>query len=118
MGMLKASRMTGPGSTLGLGLYSNFYSKKAAVEASTALTHCVRAPYPLQPLQPLQLYSISTVYSLYTTPLCRSHETGTHTASKFRISFPLVNEQCMHIVTLLGTIGTRQVSRPSHPVQL
>ena len=40
------------------------------------------------------------------------------TTSKFRISFPLVNEQCMHIVTLLGTIGTRQVSRPSHPVRL
>ena len=37
---------------IGLGLYSNFYSKKAAVEASTADTHCLR--YPLQPLQPLQ----------------------------------------------------------------
>ena len=54
MGMLKASRMTGPGSTLGLGLYSNFYSKKAAVEASTAATPCLRAQY---------LYSLYSLYS-------------------------------------------------------
>ena len=51
-------------------LYSNFYSKKAVVEASTARTHCVTAPYPLQH---------STVYSstavlrstISTTPLRR-----------------------------------------------
>ena len=76
MGMLKASRMNGPGSTLGLGLYSNFYSKMAAVEASTALTHCVRAPYPLQPLQrytaAVDLYSSTAFlqYTVSTPPLC------------------------------------------------
>ena len=84
MGMLKASRMTGPGSTLGLGLYSNFYSKMAAVEASTPDTPCLRAPYTLQhlqPLQPLQLYSISTVYSLYTTPLAYPQiQSGRHSS--------------------------------------
>ena len=67
--MLKASRMTGPGSTLGLGLYSNFYSKKAAVEASTAATPCVRAPYPLQPLQPLQPLSSTSISTYSIQPL-------------------------------------------------
>ena len=74
--MLKASRMTGPGSTLGLGLYSNFYSKMAAVEASTPDTPCLRAPYSLQPLQrytaAVDLYS-STAFLQYTAstpPLC------------------------------------------------
>ena len=55
-----------------LPLYSRFYSKMAAVEASTAHTVCLTAMYTLQPLQrcrALQLYSRSTVYILYTTPL-------------------------------------------------
>ena len=55
----------------GLPLYSRFYSKMAAVEASTANTVCLTAMYTLQPLQrcrALQLYSRYTLYILYTTP--------------------------------------------------
>ena len=78
MGMLKASRMTGPGSTLGLGLYSNFYSKMAAVACRGLYTGHVLSQSPIfstastaavELYSSLQLYSVSTVYSLYTTPL-------------------------------------------------
>ena len=60
-------------------LYSILYSKKAAVEAYTPLTHCPTAPYlyssytaaiqQLYRLIAIQLYSSSTVYILYSTSL-------------------------------------------------
>ena len=53
-------------------LYSILYSKKAAVEAYTPLTHCPTAPYLYSSYScciAIQLYSSSTVYILYSIPL-------------------------------------------------
>ena len=57
-------------------LYSILYSKKAAVEAYTPLTHCPTALYlyssytaAIQQLYSIQLYSSYTVYILYSIPL-------------------------------------------------
>ena len=59
-------------------LYSILYSKKAAVEAYTPLTHCPTAPYLYSSytaaIQAVQLYSGSTVYILYSIPLVSRHE--------------------------------------------
>ena len=59
-------------------LYSILYSKKAAVEAYTPLTHCPTALYlyssytaAIQQLYSIQLYSSYTVYILYSIPLVR-----------------------------------------------
>ena len=57
-------------------LYSILYSKKAAVEAYTPLTHCPTALHlyssytaAIQQLYSIQLYSSYTVYILYSIPL-------------------------------------------------
>ena len=78
-----------------LPLYSRFYSKMAAVEASTAHTVCPTAMYTLQPLQrcrALQLYSRSTVYILYTTPqvtpLCLGLRVRSNDFTRVCVDFP------------------------------
>ena len=80
MGVLKASRKTGSGSTLGLGLYSNFYSKIQkgccrGLYSGHGLSH---GPISIQQLYSscigciaIQLYSSYTVYILYSIPLHR-----------------------------------------------
>ena len=66
MGVLKASRKTGSGSTLGLGLYSNFYSKIQkgccrGLYSGHGLSHGPISSSALQ--RSTTLYSSSTIYS-------------------------------------------------------